>query len=131
MKHHHPAKRCEYLDLSKHEFSYTHIPKTGCMRTDVDIYKFAKPGTYCESFTFINAEGIMTVTGDWGNWVFCREFIPSPAGYASGSYWVEKAMNSSKQQKIIDYWLRAIMDAFDEICRRMDEGVIPEIPDAE
>jgi hypothetical protein len=34
-------------------------------------------------FDFINTNGIMAVTGDYGNWMFCREFHPSPDGGVS------------------------------------------------
>ena len=184
-------KRCPYLDLSKHVFTHTHIPKTGCMTTNIDIFKFEKINTVTEGMTFINAEGIMSVTGDWGNWVFCRMFFPSASGHVSDSYWCEKLMNASKQDshthdndiaikeidellndpdnewseeekefweelkgtagseyewiavamnrprsidaeqipkgKILDCWLAVIFDGFDEICRRMEAGEIPEI----
>jgi hypothetical protein len=32
----------------------------------------------------------MSVTGDFGNWIFCREFHPSRNGYVSDNYWIEK-----------------------------------------
>ena len=40
----------------------------------------------------------MTVTGDFGNWSFCRNFIPSPeATKISQGYWIEKASIHSSQ----------------------------------
>ena len=90
-------KRCPYLNVSQHVFSHTHIPKSGCMTTPIDIFRFAKPNTVTEGMTFINSENIMSVTGDWGNWIFCRMFFPSSKNYVSDSYWREKLRIASKQ----------------------------------
>lgn len=49
-------------------------------------------------FNFINTNGIMVVTGDYGNWMFCREFHPSPDGIVSDYYWCEKIEISSTQE---------------------------------
>lgn len=70
------------VDFSKHVLN---ISKNDL----VTIYDFAIPGTYSRSIKFINTCGIMTVTGDYGNWVFCREFHPDKDGVSDG-YWVEK-----------------------------------------
>jgi hypothetical protein len=57
------------------------------------------PGTIVNSIKFINTAGVMTVTGDFGNWVFCREFEPDGRGGAGASegYWKEKLYISSCQ----------------------------------
>lgn len=47
---------------------------------------------------FINTNGIMAVTGDYGNWIFCREFHPSENGYVSSHYWLEKLHIASSQE---------------------------------
>lgn len=47
---------------------------------------------------FINAGGILSVTGDFGNWIFCRSFIPSKEGEVSGGYWDEKLQILSQQE---------------------------------
>lgn len=65
---------------------------------DAYIIKFSKPNTSCGSVTFINAEGILAVTGDYGNWIFCREFHPSHDGYVSDMYWLEKLRIASSQK---------------------------------
>lgn len=65
---------------------------------DLYIIKFAKPDTSCDSITFINTNNIMAVTGDYGNWIFCREFHPSPDGYVSDGYWCEKIRIASTQE---------------------------------
>jgi hypothetical protein len=49
-------------------------------------------------FDFINTNGVMVVTGDYGNWMFCREFHPSPDGMVSDYYWCEKIKTASTQE---------------------------------
>jgi len=69
---------------------------------DVLITEFKKPDTRCGSIIFINAKGVLAVTGDYGNWIFCREFHPSPDGFVSDSYWCEK-LSIASTQKFSDY----------------------------
>lgn len=78
-------------DFSKHELT---IKKDEY----ATIYDFKKLNTITERVVFINCMGILTVTGDYGNYVFCREFHPAKDGYVSDMYWVEKATISSKQE---------------------------------
>ena len=78
------------IDFSHHVL--TTIKNENCL-----IHRFAKPGTRVYSVTFINVEGIMAVTGDMGNWIFCREFHPSPDNRVSDRYWCEKLRISSEQ----------------------------------
>ena len=40
----------------------------------------------------------LTVTGDFGNYVFCRPFVPSKDGFVSGGYWLEKLKMYSEQR---------------------------------
>ena len=47
---------------------------------------------------FINVMDRLLVTGDFGNWVFCRSFIPSSEGYVSPNYWAEKGVIQSSQE---------------------------------
>lgn len=61
------------------------------------IYDFKIPNTVCERIKFINTNGLLVVTGDYGNWLFCREFHPSPTGSVSSHYWVEKMQYASCQ----------------------------------
>jgi hypothetical protein len=81
------------IDFSKHVLTEKHYGDG-----DVSIYTFKIPGTVCHSVNFINACGVLTVNGDFGNWVFCREFHPSADGYVSDNYWVGKLKNSSSQK---------------------------------
>lgn len=155
----------------------------------VKIHHFHKPNTCHYSIKFINTCDVMAVTGDLGNWIFCREFWPSAEGMVSDGYWIQKLKISSTQkplefsadltqkeierqisegleehsQEWLDYLerilfyvndgeiyylayagdnlpdgyehdsipyeeqtdeqLRFVFDAFDEICRRMKEGI--------
>lgn len=47
---------------------------------------------------FINTSEVLTVTGDFGNWVFCRPFIPKAGNCVDDSYWIEKLKISSEQK---------------------------------
>lgn len=67
-------------------------------KNNLNIWHLKKPDTYWESIKFINVDGIMSVTGDYGNWIFCREFHPSSDGGVSDSYWKEKLKNASTQE---------------------------------
>jgi hypothetical protein len=79
------------VDFSKHELIIT-------TNDAVIIHDLKQPGwEYKHRVKFINTCGIMAVTGDFGNWIFCREFHPSPENGVSGSYWVEKLQISSEQ----------------------------------
>ena len=175
-------------DWSKHELEVS--------RTEnAVVYKFKKPNSIQGAVYFINSYGIMAVTGDWGNWIFCREFHPGADERVSDGYWCEKLRIASTQQeknfspektkeeinerlidedlegeeraylrelleKIDDYsaqdgesyrqyafenipngydyevvpfqeenkfWLKAIFDAFDEICSRMVKREEPAV----
>lgn len=64
----------------------------------VKIHHLNLSNTNMHSVKFINAGGIMAVTGDFGNWIFCREFHPSAEGRVSGSYWDEKLQIASVQK---------------------------------
>jgi hypothetical protein len=173
------------IDFSKHEVRITE--SDGLL-----IHYIKKPGTINDSIKYINTNGIMAVTGDYGNWIFCREFHPSKEGGVSDGYWEEKLCIASTQEpkefdpeatekelkrllskglkeygytgdmlkkmqeycreclryvgedqwsykkvaydecpsdyeavvyiKKTKYWLLAVFDGFDEICRRMKEN---------
>jgi hypothetical protein len=46
---------------------------------------------------FVNDDRGLSVFGDFGNWIFCRPFHPSPKGYVCESYWNEKLKIGSSQ----------------------------------
>lgn len=173
------------IDFSKHE---VHVTEANGLL----VHYIKKPGTICDSIKYINTNGILAVTGDYGNWIFCREFHPDPKGGVSDGYWKEKLCIASTQEpsefdpeatkkelkhqlsrglkeygytgdmlkrmqeycreclrhvdcdhweykkvaydecpsdyeavvyiKKTKYWLLAVYDGFDEICRRMKEN---------
>lgn len=86
-------KKRTNIDFSKHELKITELE-------GVLIHKFKKPDTTDCMLVFINTCGVMTVTGDFGNWVFCREFHPSAnnSSGVSGGYMDEKLEISSVQK---------------------------------
>lgn len=83
------GKRTE-IDFSKHIHTTEHHPK---MRVDV----LEIPGSVVNRIVYINTHGCLMVKGDFGNWMFCREFHPSEDGYVSDSYWTEKLETLSTQ----------------------------------
>jgi len=174
------------IDFSKHQVIVSD-------HENLLVHYLRKPDTICGSIKYINTNGILAVTGDYGNWIFCREFHPSAKGYVSDGYWKEKLHIASSQEaneydaehtqaeleakinggaeeygytgekleralkyfkeclyyvddeyeyinyayrhtpsfmdsesvvmvKRTKYWLMAVFDGFDEICRRIREG---------
>jgi len=81
------------IDFSRHELKVTQFD-------GVLIHEFKRPDTRNCILVFINTAGVMTVTGDFGNWVFCREFHPSANNEhgVSAGYWDEKLEISSVQK---------------------------------
>lgn len=102
------------LDFEKHELRITE-------QDDLLVHYLRKPNTVCDSIKFINTNGIMAVTGDYGNWIFCREFRPGPRAGVSDGYWKEKLHISSCQEPE-----KYDPDKTkDEILRRMTEEDCP------
>lgn len=84
------------IDFSQHVLTTKIFTEENGEKIRVD--EFFKPGTITNWLKFINTKDILTVTWDFGNWVFCRPFIPSNNGEAiSTPYWCEKLRNSSTQ----------------------------------
>ncbi len=79
------------IDFSEHEIIVT--KSEGLL-----IHYLKKPNTMYDSIKYINVGGVLAVTGDYGNWIFCREFHPSVDGYVSDSYWHEKLKILSTQE---------------------------------
>ena len=69
------TKRTE-VDFSKHVVEIT-------KQEGLFVCYIRVPGTITNSVKFINTNDIMAVTGDFGNWIFCREFHPSATGGVS------------------------------------------------
>ena len=79
------------IDWSKHKLNIT-------KNENVLIHDFKKPGTCIDRVVFINSMGVCSVTGDYGNWIFCREFHPNEEGWVSRGYWQEKLEIASSQK---------------------------------
>lgn len=88
-------KKRTTVDFSKHIVLETHFKNDN---HSLDIWDLKLPDSnYKNRVRFINSCGTLTVSGDFGNWVFCREFHPSTEGYVSDGYWAEKLRISSQQ----------------------------------
>lgn len=62
------------------------------------IHKVRKTNhSHWYAVTFINTQGKMFVTGDYGEWIFNREFHPSEEGQVSDGYWLEKMRTGTSQ----------------------------------
>lgn len=176
------------IDFSKHEVTIAENEL-------VSIRHLAIPGTFHNNIKYTNVSGCLLVTGDYGNWVFCRPFAPDAEVSVSEPYWLEKLRNSSSQDpceynsdilseaikeriseledigyegdklkiirgyyeecldnvedeisyistarnipscldfesiiisKDLKFWLKAVFDGFDEMCRRLKEVEIAE-----
>lgn len=78
------------MDFSEHELI---IEKS----ENLIVHHLKKPHTCIDSIKYINTNGILAVTGDYGNWIFTREYIPSSNGYVSDDYWEGKLRYASTQ----------------------------------
>ena len=66
---------------------------------EVTIYKFKKPETNIHSVTLVNHDGVMAVKGDFGNYIFNREFHPCANTQGIGeNYYIEKLECHSVQK---------------------------------
>lgn len=80
------------VDFSKHDLN---IIKS----TTYSIYDLKHPEhVMMWRVKFINIDGVLVVTGDYGNWIFCREFHPTSDGFVSDYYWCEKLQINSEQK---------------------------------
>lgn len=79
------------IDWSRHivETQINDLVRIDCIRL---------PNSRTNLVKFINCGGVMSVTGDFGNWIFCREFHPSKDGLVSNGYWDEKLRIGSVQK---------------------------------
>jgi hypothetical protein len=82
------------IDFSKHVHS-VEIYKNGDKEIQIDNFKI--PDTRMNRIQFINTDEILSITGDFGNWIFCRPFVPGPKEYVSDGYWIEKLKILSSQ----------------------------------
>lgn len=105
-------------DFSKHVLTTT-------KREGMLIHVLAKPGTNMDSVTFVNTNDIMAVTGDYGNWIFCREFHPSASGKVDERYWIEKLQVASSQDPY-DFDGKAAKEEIEELLKDPEKSLSPE-----
>lgn len=101
------------IDFTGHELEITD-------ENGLKIHYLKKKGTIVNSVKFINTNGILVVTGDFGNWIFCREFTPSEGGYVSDGYWAEK-LEIYSVQKAYKYDSEATLKALKERIKELKE----------
>lgn len=89
------------LRKKKTNWDFSKYDLTISKSSNCKIYTIHDGGASCGKVVFINANGIMAVTGDFYNWIFCREFHPSKEGYVSEHYWCEKLQIASGQTAYI------------------------------
>ncbi len=85
------TKKRTQIDFSTHELKITKYEGMGT------IHHLKKQNTMVDSIKFMNVGGVLAVCGDYGNWIFCREFHPAEEGYVSDHYWMEKLRIASTQ----------------------------------
>lgn len=107
-------KKLTEINFTKHELL---IDETDVAR----IYTLKIPGTQTYRVTFINSNGILAVTGDFGNWIFCREFDfklqrPLNPGYAAEKLQINSCQNTKVYDS--DATVKALHEA---IINRVNE----------
>lgn len=87
----------------------------------IRVDSFKRPGSSVYKVQFLNNDNTLTVSGDLGNWVFCRPFIPHANGGVSDRYWIEKLkINSIQKFEELD------LDGIAEDIREMLDGGLEE-----
>jgi len=86
------------VDFSKHVHRIEIFKSETNPKNEIRIDHFQIGDSNQQYIQFINTNSTLTITGDYGNWVFCRPFIPSEDGYVSDGYWLEKASIASTQE---------------------------------
>lgn len=106
------------VDFSKHVVTTT-------KREGMLIHVLAKPGTHMDSLIFVNTNDVMAVTGDYGNWIFCREFHPSPTAKVDDHYWIEKLQIASSQDPY-DFDGKVAQEEIEELLKDTDKALSKE-----
>lgn len=75
------------VDFSKHEI----------ISLGEHMYWLKIPGTMAGNVRFTNIGGVLSVSGDYGNWIFDRMFHPAPGERVEDHYWTQKLKLSSTQ----------------------------------
>ena len=82
------------IDFSKHELTIVENEL-------ITIHWLKIPDLYQQNIKFSNIEGNLVVTGDFGNWIFCRNFYPVKGETISDGYWCEKIKIYSEQNPYV------------------------------
>lgn len=99
------------VDFSEHIVIETHFKNDN---HNIDIWDLKLPDSdYIHRVTFINSCDRMMVKGDFGNWVFSREFHPSKNGGVNSYYWDEKLKTSEEWKLEHDYIIVYDPDGWD------------------
>lgn len=101
-------KKRTHIDFTKHEVIVSESE-------NAIIHHLKLPNTMTNSIKYINAGGILAVTGDFGNWIFCREFHVGEKNSVSDQYWEEKLQIASVQE--------ALQFSSDETVKAIDEAI--------
>ncbi len=107
------------LDFTKHELEI--IKHNG-----ITIHHLRIPDTNVASFKFINACGVLIVTGDYSNWIFAREFHPQKGNYVSDEYWCEK-LRMNSHQKSHEFDSKATEARLNELLKEADRSEIDKL----
>lgn len=86
------------VNWSRHELIVSAVPEV------TRIWCLKIPGTVLHQVNFINIKGRLLVTGDYGDWVFTREFIPGEDEPVSEGYWLEKLRISNPYMEFPLAW---------------------------
>lgn len=104
------------VNFDKHEHR---VEIFKCKEKEIRVDHFQIGDSRMKYIKFVNTEDTLTVSGDYGNWVFCRPFVPSADGYVSDCYWFEKLRMLSEQKfDILDFDLIQ-----QEIKELIDSGI--------
>jgi hypothetical protein len=68
---------------------------------EIRVDHFRKGDSNIGYIKFVNDSRGLSVFGDFGNWIFCRPFHPSPDGFVSDGYWNETLKIGSHQDHAV------------------------------
>ena len=88
---------------------------------NTSIHDFGIPGRKMNRIKFINTCDRMMVTGDYGTWVFDREFHPSPEGSVRNGYWLEKLEDINTGQTGKEFDPEGTLAEIDEMMKECAE----------
>lgn len=119
------------VDFSKHKHR-VEIFKSE--KNEIRVDHFQIENSRSQYIKFVNTDDILAVSGDYGNYVFCRPFHPSKDGRVSDHYWHEKLRTGSIQSfELQDLDFKSIIEELNaklsDIEEDYDEDQITEARD--